>query len=417
MRVVIIGNGVAGNSAISAIREVDENVEITVISEEIFPEYSACILPDYLAGEIKREGVFLKSLDDYLKDNVEAIFGHKVIAIDTNSKKLTLDTQRKIFYDKLIIATGGKPVILPLEGSSQKGVFTLKSMDDVDKISNYEMKEVVVVGSGPIGTETSIALRKRGYEVWWMELLNWILPKVFDKKPSSMLKGVAEEKGIKVLTGEKVVKILGEGRVEGIITDKRRIKCDAVILAIGMRPNVDLARQAGVEIGEMGGIKVNDQMMTSVKDVYACGDCVETIDSVTNQPVLILLWHNARRQGEIAGYNCVGLSKRYSGSTSVVSLNMFDTLASSIGNPAANFKDGEVEVIEKECEEFYYRMVIVDGAIVGAQSIGKVEDMGVLLPLIRKGYGLDKLKKIIENREFLLLSPWYYKINRYIRDF
>jgi NADH oxidase (H2O2-forming) len=273
---------------------------------------------------------------------------------------------------------------------------------------------VVVVGSGPIGAEASMALRKRGSEVWWIELLNWILPKIFDEKPSGILKKAAEEKGIKVLTGEKVVKILGEESVEGIITDKRKIKCDAVVLAIGIRPKVDLARQAGIEIGEKGGIRVNDQMMTNIKDVYAGGDCVETVDSVTNQPTLILLWHNARRQGEIAGYNCVDVGKRYAGSTSVVSLNMFDTLASSIGDPAANFKDGEVKVIEKECKEFYYRMVLVDGIIVGAQSIGKVEDMGVLLPFLRKGYGLDKLKKIIENREFFSLSPWYYKINRYI---
>lgn len=414
MKVVIIGNGVAGNSAVSTIREVDENIEITIISEEIFPEYSACVLPDYLAGEIKRESVFLKSLDDYLKNNIEVFFGHKVVTIDTYSKRLILDTGKKIFYDKLIIATGGEPIIPPVEGSFRKGVFTLKSMDDVDRISNYQMEKVVVVGSGPIGAEASIALRKRGSEVWWIELLNWILPKVFDEKPSGILKKAAEEKGIKVLTGEKVVKILGEESVEGIITDKRKIKCDAVVLAIGIRPNVDLARQAGIEIGEKGGIRVNDQMMTNIKDVYACGDCVETVDSVTNQPTLILLWHNARRQGEIAGYNCVSVSKQYAGSTSVVSLNMFDTWASSIGSPAANFKEGETKVIEKECKEFYYRMVIVDGIIVGAQSIGKVEDMGVLLPLLRKGYGLDKLKKIIENREFLLLSPWYYKINRYI---
>ena len=414
MKVVIIGNGVAGNSAVSTMREVDENIEITIISEEIFPEYSACVLPDYLAGEIKRESVFLKSLDDYLKENIEVIFGSKVVTIDTYSKRLTLDTGRKIFYDKLIIATGGEPIIPPVEGSFRKGIFTLKSMDDVDKISNYPMEKVVVVGSGPIGAEASIALRKRGSEVWWIELLPWILPKVFDEKPSSILKKAAEEKGIKVLTGETVVKILGEESVEGIITDKRKIKCGAVVLAIGIRPKVDLARQAGIEIGEKGGIRVNDQMMTNIKDVYACGDCVETVDPVTNHPTLILLWHNARRQGEIAGYNCVDVGKRYAGSTSIVSLNMFDTLASSIGDPAANFKDGEVKVIEKECKEFYYRMVLVDGVIVGAQSIGKVEDMGVLLPFLRKGYGLDKLKKIIENREFLLLSPWYYKINRYL---
>jgi NADH oxidase (H2O2-forming) len=200
MKVVIIGNGVAGNSAVSTIREVDENIEITIISEEIFPEYSACVLPDYLAGEIKRESVFLKSLDDYLKDNVEAIFGHKVVTIDISSKRLTLDTGRKIFYDKLIIATGGKPVIPPLEGSSLKGVFFLKSMDDVNRIFNYKMENVIIVGSGPIGAEASIALRKRGFKVWWIELLDWILPKVFDEKPSCMLKKVAEENGIKVLT-------------------------------------------------------------------------------------------------------------------------------------------------------------------------------------------------------------------------
>lgn len=414
MKVVIIGNGVAGNSAISTIREIDKNIEITIISEEVFPEYSACVLADYLAGEIKRDRVFLKSLDDYLKDNIKMFFGHKVVAIDTDDKRVTLDTGRKIFYDKLIVATGGKPVISPLEGSFLKGVFSLKSMDDVNRIFNYKMENVVVIGSGPIGAEASMALRKRGFKVWWVELLDWILPKVFDEKPSCMLKKVAEENGIKILTAEKVVQVLGKKSVEGIITDKRKIKCDAVVLAIGIRPNVDLARQAGIEIGEKGGIRVNDRMMTNIQDIYACGDCVETIDSVTNQPTLILLWHNAKRQGEIAGYNCVSVSKQYAGSTSVVSLNMFDTWASSIGSPAANFKDGEIKFIEKECKEFYYRIVIVDGIIVGAQSIGKIEDMGVLLPLLRKGYGLDKLKKIIENREFLLVSPWYYKINRYV---
>lgn len=411
---VIIGNGVAGNSAVSAIREVRKDAEIAVISEEVFPEYSACVLPDYLAGEIERDRIFLKSLDNYQQENIKTIFGHKVVTIDTHEKKVTLDDKRKIPYHKLIIATGGKPAIPPVEGFSQRGVFTLKSVDDVDKISHHQMEEVVVVGSGPIGMEATVALRKRGYKVWCIELLDWILPKVFDKKPSHIIKKVAEEKGVKVLVGEKVVKILGRGGVEGVLTDKRKIKCDAVILAIGMRPNVDLAKKTGIKTGEAGGIKVNDQMMTRVKDVYACGDCVETEDPVTGEPTLILLWHNARRQGKIAGYNCAGFPRRYAGSTSVVSLDVFDTFASSIGDPAADFENGEVEVIEKETEDFYYRMVVVDGAIAGAQSIGKIEDMGILLPFVRKGYSLDKLKKMIENRELLSLSPWFYKMGRYV---
>ena len=141
------------------------------------------------------------------------IFWHKVVTIDIHSKTLTLDTRRKIFYDKLIIATGGEAIMPPVEGSFRKGIFTLKSMEDLDKISNYPMKKVVVVGSGPIGAETSIAIRKRGSEVWWIELLHWILPKIFDEKPACMLKKIAEENGIKVLTAEKVIQIFG-GKIQ-----------------------------------------------------------------------------------------------------------------------------------------------------------------------------------------------------------
>lgn len=411
---VIIGNGVAGNSAVSAIREVKKDAEIAVISEEVFPEYSACVLPDYLAGEIKRDRVFLNSLDDYAKENVKTIFGHRAVAIDAQGKKVVLDNGEEIAYDKLIIATGGKPTVPPLEGASQEGVFTLKSMDDVESILAYPIKKVVVVGSGPIGTEAAVAFGKRGCRVWLVELLDWILPRVFDKKPSGMLKRVLEEKGIKVLVGERVVEILGKGKVEGLLTNKRKISCDAVILAIGMRPDVDLAKRAGIKIGETGGIMVNHKMMTTKEDVYACGDCVETKDPLTGKPALILLWHNAKRQGQVAGYNCAGVPCSFPGSTSVVSLNIFDTFASSIGNPAADFEDDGVQVVERECEDFYYRMVVADGVIAGAQSIGKIEDMGILLPLVRKGYSLDKLKKMIKNRELLSLSPWFYKMSRYV---
>lgn len=413
MQVVIIGNGVAGNSASSAIREVSEDVPITLISEESYPAYSACVLGEYLGGEIRRSRVFLKSIRDYRRQGVRIVLGQSAVEIDVKNRKVYLE-KKKILYDKLIVATGAEPFIPPVDGATREGVFSFKSLADADQILSYPAKRSAVVGSGPIGVEVSCALRRRNHEVYLIELLDWVLPRVFDEKPALRIQRILEGHGIKVLTGEKVEKVTGNHRVRGILTNEREIGCEMVVMAGGMRPRVNLAREAGAELGDLGAIKVDGRMQTNLPGVYACGDCAEAPDAVSGQTALIMLWHNARRQGMVAGYNSAGVRKEYPGSTNVVNVNVFEVPVFSMGTPSSAITGDGIELIEKDRPRYYGRVVVAGGEIRGAQFIGETEDMGVLLPVVRKRCSLESVRKIVESKELLFLAPWYHKIKKYL---
>lgn len=409
--IIIIGNGIAGNSAASAIREVDKEVAITLISQEAVPEYSPCALPKkYLSGEMRKEELFLKRFEDYSREGIKALLGQKVVGINVESKKVILEAE-EMKYDKLVIATGSKPVLPPLGGRDKEGVFTLKSLADAEEICRHPGKRVVIIGAGALGVETSIALRKRGWEVS-MIVRSRVMRAAFDEKASLLLGRILEDYGVKLFLGERVTSIEGDGQVEGVITDKREIEADKVILALGMEPNIELAQKAGIGIGELGGIKVNRQMMTDIEDIYACGDCVEVPDMITGKNTLSLLWHNAKQQGQTAGYNCLGVKRSYPGALDIVSVNASGKHAVSIGHTAAEFKDQELKTIEGE-NKFYYRLLAVEGVLVGAQFIGKTEDLGPLLSMLRRGDRLDKLQSMLANEVLLAKNPWSYRLASY----
>lgn len=412
MQVVIIGNGAAGNSAASVIRELGERAEITMISEEVLPEYSPCVFPNYLSGEMEKQRVFLKSPRDYSKAKIRTIFGKRAIEIDVEEGKVLLEGG-SLGYDKLLIATGSEPVIPNIEGIYKEGTFTLKTLEDVDRILTHPGRRATIIGSGPTGVETGIALRKRGLEVLLIEELDWVLPKLFDEKPASIIRTALEKRGIKTSTGEKVTKVLGKERVEGIETDGREVKCDMVILAAGMRPRVELAQRAGVKIGKLGGILTDERMMTNIEDIYACGDCTESKDVVTDQNTLNLLWPNAVLQGKAAGHNCIGISKKYQGFMNIVDIDLFGTHIASIGHTATEIGDGR-EVIEKSYEMRYSRIILKDGVIVGAQFIGRTEKMGILFRAIWKKARAKEIKRVMGERELLTLNPWYAGVMPYL---
>lgn len=414
MKTVIIGNGIAGNSVVEKIREIDKNVELTIISEEPYPEYSACVLANYLSGEIERERVFLKTGRDYRKEEVNTVFGKKVIEIDTAKKGAVLK-ESSLSYDKLVIATGSKGIIPPIEGVNKEGVFLLKSIEDADKIFYFNPKKAVIVGSGPIGIEACIALKKQNCRVYLVELLDWILPKVFDKRSASFLEKVLELNGVRAITGEKVVKIAGDGRVEGVITNKREIECDTVVLAIGMRPNVELAHKAGITIGKLGGIKINEFMLTNKEDVYACGDCIETKNCVTQKDCLNLLWFNAKQQGDIVGYNLLGIKRAYPGSQNIATINVFDTFGVSIGETSATLGNNkDIEIFEKEARNSYLRFLVLKDTLIGIQAINKIEFTGLLLGLIRRQEKRKSLRNKMQSPNPILGNSLFYKIKPYI---
>ncbi len=413
MNVIVLGNGVAGNTAASTIRQLDKKATITIISEETFPEYTACALPHYISGEHSRRRLFLRTKKDYASEKIKTILGQKVTAIHPESKAIDLDG-KSLSYDKLIIATGSRPVVPPIPGVNLAGVFTLKSPVDADRIIEGMGKTVVLIGSGPIGVETAIALRKRGLKVYLIEFLNRIMPKIFDVKPSLMLRNILEEKGITVLTGERVNSILGSTKVEGIVTDKRQIVCDEVVMGVGVRPNVELAKQAGITMGSFGGIAVNRQMQTNFEDIYACGDCVQTRDIATGKETLCLLWHNAKREGVIAGSNCAGIPKIYLGSETLTSLDVYGAHAASFGRIEDDpTQEEKVTVTERSTGSGYYRLIVSGGKIVGAQSIGDAQDMGALLYALIKRESLSKINQIIENKP-LPVNPLYHRAARHL---
>jgi NADH oxidase (H2O2-forming) len=389
---VVVGNGIAGISAAYTIRRYNKEAKITIISEESHPTYSSCMLFNYLSGEISRERVFVRELSDYSKDNIQLIASEKVTALDIERKKVGWQAG-SIGYDKLIIATGSKPLIPSMKGINRKGVFTFKSIEDADSICKWKGCTAVVIGSGPIGVEASLALKRRGYQVFLIELLDRILPQVFDGYPASLIKDVLEGNGIDFACQERVAEILGGKRVEGVASDRRKIKCDTVILATGMRPEKSFV-EGIVELGKLGGIKVNDRMATSIPDVYACGDCVEARSLFDGRPILSLLWHNARLQGEVAGSNAVGIPRTYTGSLNITSVDVFGLKAVSIGR-IETCPESDLKIIEVRRNEGYRRLVLSNEVLVGVQSINWDEDLGFFLSAILRKEKVRSYKDLI----------------------
>ena len=406
MEVVVIGNGVAGEAACSAIRSRTQDVKITLISEDSYPFYSPCILPQYISKEVKRSELFLKSLSDYEKEGINLLLGHKVERVDP-FRKLVFLSGKEINYDKLILATGSRPIIPAIEGVQKRGVRVLKSLRDADRLIRAQGIKAIIVGSGPIGVELAVALRKRNWEVCLIEILDWILPNQFDEKGSSIVRNILETQGIGVLTGERVLSVEGKTYVNAVVTSKTgRHEVDTVVFSVGMRPSIELAQEVGVEVGELGGIRVNGEMETSIRDIYACGDCVEGKDPFTLRPKLSLLWPNAERQGTVAGCNSIGEHRSIRWVPDVINLDVFGTFVGAMGQPEWMVSHGQTEILEGIGKEKYHCFVISEGRWAGAQFIGDHEGMGILLPFMGRDY--EEVCKKIRDEEESTRFPWYY---------
>lgn len=406
LRILIIGNGVAANAAAAVLSREGRGARVTLVSDEPHPLYSACALPYYLSGEVPRRRVFLKRKGDYRREGVRALLGLRARAIDLGRRRVEAEGSA-LAYDRLILATGSTPLIPPIPGVDLEGIYTFKTMADADRLAAHPGERAVVVGSGPIGVEAGVALRKKGWEVAIIELLGWVLPRIFDEPPAHRLAGALEENGISVLTGERVLRFLGDKKVEGLVTDKREMRCDLVVMAAGIRPEVSLAREAGIALGGLGGIATDGHLRTSAPDVLACGDCIENVERVSQRPYMCMLWHNAREQGEVAALSALGLPRAYPGSQNITVVNAFGTFAFSLGSNLADLagEDG-VDVVERATASAHHRLVLCRGVVRGAQAIGDTRFIGPLLAAIRRGEGLRPYLQGAGARHLLALNPW-----------
>ncbi|MEN2984146.1 MAG: FAD-dependent oxidoreductase [Dictyoglomaceae bacterium] len=404
MRHVIIGNSIAGAGCIEGIRKISQEDEIIVISDEPYHIYSRPLISYWLSGKIPTEKIYYRPLDYYEKNKVKTILGKKAIKVDFENQKVILEDNQEVEYDKLLIATGGKPFIPPIKGYPKENVFTFIKFDDVRKIDK-ELKtnmETVVVGAGLSGLKAVEALIKRGCKVKVVELANKILGSILDDFSAKKVKDYLEEKGIEFYLENSVVEILGKNKAERIILQKgEELKADILIIAIGVIPNIDIFRDTPLNIRK--GILVNERMETNINNVYAAGDVVESLDLITGNQRVIPILPNAYTQGRIAGINMAGGEAMYDGSFPINSIGFFDIhiMTGGINNPQEN-----TEILEKweEDTKIYKKIYIDDNKITGFIFINSFDRTGIIVDLMRKKVNISEIKHKILSDSFGLLD-------------
>ena len=411
-RIVIIGNGIAGFSAAAAVRRLSDRAEITMISVETESLYSPCVLPEYISGRIRRENTYVNTPGDYDRLGVKILFGQKVEEVEPGAARVWLEKGKNLSFDRLVLAVGSRAIEI---GDRKKGSFVVKSLADADALIGHRGRKAVVVGSGAIGIEVAVALKTRGYDAEVLEGLPRILPLALDQKAADIVKKILEDNGIRVAVQERATAAVGAEKIEGLKTDRRELECDTIVWAIGMKPNIELARDAGVRIGIKGGIAVDSHMETNVEGVYACGDCVETNDIGTGRPALNLFWHNANRQGAVAGCNSLGLNLEYPGSESLLNMNVFGNHVVGFGQTVAGLeelgvKPEGISIIEREEASHYHRLVFVENRCLGAQFINPGKETGLVWGLIRQGRKVDKLLNLFEKEETSTRKAWLSRL-------
>ncbi len=413
MKILIVGKGAAGNQAAVSLRRLDSSCEIVMLAKESYPAYSACALPDVLAGWIPLKKTSLMDKEDYSCLNIQTHFGLTITQLNWAERYIKAGEQ-VYHYDRLILATGSQPVVPPIPGSKLPGNFVVKTPVDIEEILAHEPRQVVVVGAGNIGVETASALKNRGCKVTLIEMQDRIMPLLYDEKPAGIIKSILEEEGIEILLGERVTGISGDSHIELVHTTGQDINADTVIWAAGVRQNIDIAQAAGLSIGVLGGIQVDTQMQSSKEGVFACGDCVESFQVFTAKPCLSLLWSSAKRQAEVAARNCLGYFDQYEGSCSLVIEEIMGRSCVAMGLNLGSLGGYEVQVIEQEDDEDYFRVLMVGDRVVGFQGIGRVEGTGAIFTMIKKGTPVSEIRKVLLTRGLVPNMAWYIDSRRYL---
>ncbi|KPV62958.1 MAG: Coenzyme A disulfide reductase [Candidatus Bathyarchaeota archaeon BA1] len=337
-RIVILGAHAAGVDAAAAARKTDRTAEITLLTTENKAGYSRCGIPFVLGGHIPRfEDLVVYPPGYYrmMKLNLRL----ETTATSINKEAKTVEIQNKtgkqetLSYDSLIIATGAYPLVPPIKGREKQGVYALRTIEDGERIDQAirKVKSGVVIGAGLIGLEVAAALVERGLKTTVIELLPYVLPAMLDQDMAGVVHKMLEERGMRIIVGRGVDEILGTEKVTGVSVAGEEIPADLVVVATGVRANTELAQKAGIAIGETRAIKVNMRMETSVKDIYAAGDCVECVSLVTHRPILSQLGTTAVRQAKVAGIDAAGGYAMFPGVLGSAVTKMFDTEIGATG--------------------------------------------------------------------------------------
>lgn len=405
MKYVIIGNSAAGVSAAQEIRRLDSSGEILIISKEKEPVYSRCLLPDYIGGELSKQQLFIRDPDFYIRHNIKTLFATEVIDVLPENRRVLLGDGSQIKYDRLLLATGGKPFLPPIPGLTElEPVYTLNTMADADQIlkDSEGMQNIAVLGGGFIGLELAFALNKRNRQVTVIEIQERILVQQLDAKAGALMQAEIQKSGIKLLVQTGVAKVVtnpmlkrlfGQNALKGLaLTDGSFLPCDMLIVCAGTLPNIDLVRDTGIKWNK--GILVDAHMATNIDGIYAAGDAAESIDAVTDQRSLSPIWPNAVLQGKFAGSNMAGWKRQFIPQVSMQNTSEFrDIPFISVGIIAPPENSGYDMLTYHNVHKGVYRKIVLkDNVPVGMIFMGDITNAGTVAGFIRHRKDASKVK-------------------------
>ena len=384
---VIVGNGMA------AARLVDElskaalgRYAIAVIGDEPRLAYNRVLLSSVLAGETASHDIELRPAAWWRDRGVTVKYGARVTEIDVGRRELKIAGEESIAFSKLVLTTGSSALRLGVPGAELAGVHTFRDTRDVDLLLTLaaQKKRVVVVGGGLLGLEAAYGLAKAGAPVTLVHLMDRLMERQLDAPAAELLKSLVERKGIEILLNANTARIHGESRVEGVeLVDGRRIDADAVIFAAGIRPNIALAKEAGIAVNR--GIVVDDHLQTGAPDVFAIGECAE------HRGVCYGLVEPAYEQARVLAQHLAGRAASYGGSVVATNLKVSGVSVFSAGD-FIGAEGSEAIVLSDIKHGTYKKLVISDGRLTGAVLIGDVADALWYLELIRSRQPTQRIR-------------------------
>ncbi|MDD4873456.1 MAG: FAD-dependent oxidoreductase [Dehalococcoidales bacterium] len=407
IKYLIIGNSAGGIGAAEAIREVDKNGTIIIVSDEPYPAYSRPLISDYLSGKRSIEKMNYRPFDFYEKNSISTILGEKVNRVDFKNNTVTFSNGHILTWEKLLIATGGTPIVPPMDGKEARGVFTFTTLGDARAIDEYLNQKTganaVVIGGGLIGVSVTESLLKRGVKVSIIEMKDRVLNIILDEITSAMEDKAIRASGAEIITGHTVTKINSNsrGEVESVtLDDGKTIPCSIVIISIGIRPRLELVQNSEIKINR--GIVVNMHMETSIPNVYACGDAAEAYDFIYRENRLTPIWPNAYLGGRIAGLNMSGKTAEYPGGTALNAIKYFGVYIVSAGMAAS--PDSTYEEVVANGESSYKKLILKEGFITGMVFSGDVDRAGIIYNLMKDRLYVNSFKNDLVTENFGLLS-------------
>ncbi|MHA1471545.1 MAG: FAD-dependent oxidoreductase [Promethearchaeota archaeon] len=401
MKVVIVGNNVAGTFTGQNIRFLNEDVEIEIYTQERYPYYTRVNLPELIPGKVQAEDLIVFKDDWYKDKNINLNLNSKVIKIEPDQKLIFIeDRDDPVSYDKLILALGSVPNIPPIKNAREmvgKGVFTLRTIDDTLEIKEYiqkhNAKKAIIIGGGLLGLELANQIKNANLNATVVEFFPRLLPRQLDDECSLMLKSEIENKGIKVVLNAATEEILGNENVSGIkLKDGQSFESDIILIQAGIRATIDLAQDSGLETNR--GIVVNQFLETSKKDIFAVGDCVE----YKNQTWGII--PACMEQSKIVAASALGLKKvEYKGTTPKNTLKIVGMELTSIGVFDPSKEEGGGWDILKRADKddcCYQKLILKDNKLKGAILFGDNKAMSFVYKKMEQDVTREELMDILE---------------------